>query len=386
MSNWLELSSKGASIAALSVCANIAFAGTPTADEMWEIIQQQQETIESMGSTPATKSATHIGGYGELHINHLSNEKAGGSDKDSADLHRLVLFVSHEFSDSVRFVTEIEWEHSIAGDDKVGETEIEQAYIEFDLTPKHSGKAGVFLVPVGLMNETHEPNTFYGVERNSLEKNIIPSTWWEGGAALSGEIAPGFSADVAVHTGLFIDVTNGKYKIRDGRQKVGKAKADAYAYTGRVVYRGIPGLEVGGTLQLQSDLGQDTYTGTLPATLIELHANYQKGPLGLKAMYATWDIDQAIESASGSAGSAEQTGYLLEGSWKLAPQVGAFVRLSEWDNQAGSSNDSAYQQTDIGVNYWPHPQVAMKVDYQIQDAPAGKDEYKGFNFGIGWSF
>ena len=97
MSNWLELSSKGASIAALSVCANIAFAGTPTADEMWEIIQQQQETIESMGSTPATKSATHIGGYGELHINHLGNEKAGGSDKDSADLHRLVLFVSHEF-------------------------------------------------------------------------------------------------------------------------------------------------------------------------------------------------------------------------------------------------------------------------------------------------
>ena len=191
---------------------------------------------------------------------------------------------------------------------------------------------------------------------------------------------------MAVHTGLFIDVGAGKYKVRDGRQKVGKAKADAYAYTGRLVYRGIPGLELGGTLQLQSDVAQDTYNGTMPATLIELHANYQKGPLGLKALYASWDIDQAIESASGSAGSSEQTGYLFEGSWKFMPEVGAFVRYSVWDNQAASSNDSEYQQTDIGLNYWPHQNVVVKVDYQTQDVPTGKDEYNGFNLGIGWSF
>ena len=385
MSNWFKWSSKGAGFAALSVCASSAFAAAPSADEMWEIIQQQQETIDSMGSAPASTSATHMGGYGELHINHLNNDGPKG-DLDSADLHRLVLFVSHEFSDSVRFFTEIEWEHSIAGQGQVGETEVEQAYIEFDLSPKYSAKAGVFLVPVGLMNETHEPDTFYGVERNSVEKNVIPSTWWEGGAAISGEIAPGFSGDFAIHSGLFIDVGNSKFKIRDGRQKVGKAKADAYAYTGRVVYRGMPGLELGGTLQLQTDVAQDTYSGTVPAMLVEVHADYKKGPLGLKALYATWDIDQAIESASGAAGSSEQEGLLLEGSWKLTPKVGVFARVSSWDNQAASSNDSEYKQTDIGMNYWPHPQVALKVDYQVQDVPAGKDEYKGFNLGVGWSF
>lgn len=377
---------KAVGFAAVSVSASGVLASTPTVDEMWEIIQQQQETIDSMSAAPASSSATHLGGYGELHLNHLSNEKAGGSDKDSADLHRLVLFVGHQFSDSVRFYSEIEWEHSIAGEGKVGETEIEQAYIEFDVTPEYTAKAGVFLVPVGLINETHEPDTFYGVERNSVEKNVVPATWWEGGVSLNSELAPGLSADVAVHTGLFIDVGAGKYKVRDGRQKVGKAKADAYAYTGRLVYRGIPGLELGGTLQLQSDVAQDTYNGTMPATLIELHANYQKGPLGLKALYASWDIDQAIESASGSAGSSEQTGYLFEGSWKFMPEVGAFVRYSVWDNQAASSNDSEYQQTDIGLNYWPHQNVVVKVDYQTQDVPTGKDEYNGFNLGIGWSF
>ena len=153
-----------------------------------------------------------------------------------------------------------------------------------------------------------------------------------------------------------------------------------------MVYRGIPGLELGGTLQLQSDLAQDTYSGTIPAMLIELHANYQKGPLGMKALYAGWDIDEAIESASGSAGSSEQAGYLLEGSWKFMSEIGAFVRYSVWDNQAASSNDSEYQQTDIGLNYWPHQNVVVKVDYQTQDVPAGKDEYNGFNLGVGWSF
>ena len=191
MGNRLAVSSNRAVIAALFICAGNVVAETPSVADMWEIIQQQQETIDSMSAAPAASSATHFGGYGELHINHLSNEKAGGSDKDSADLHRLVLFIGHTFSDTVHFYSEIEWEHSIAGEGKVGETEVEQAYIEFDVAPEYTVKAGVFLLPVGLMNETHEPDTFYGVERNSVEKNIVPATWWEGGVAVTTELAPG---------------------------------------------------------------------------------------------------------------------------------------------------------------------------------------------------
>ena len=41
------------------------------------------------------------------------------------------------------------------------------------------------LVPVGFLNEVHEPPTFYGVERNPVEKNVIPTTWWEGGIGIS---------------------------------------------------------------------------------------------------------------------------------------------------------------------------------------------------------
>ena len=397
MNKWLTLSSKGAAAAALSICANSALAA-PTQDsgatpvttisheELVEIVQQQQELIESLSTTPAQASAssTTFGGYGELHLNKLSNDGPKG-DKDELDLHRVVLFVGHEFNDSVRFYSEIEWEHGIAGDGKKGETEIEQAYIEFDILAQSAIKAGVFLVPVGIINETHEPDTFYGVERNPVEKNIIPATWWEGGALFNSEVSPGLSIDAAIHSGLYLDVASGKYKVRDGRQKVSKAKADALAYTGRIAYRGIPGLELAGTVQYQSDMAQDTYQDKIPAILVEMHANYQQGPLGLKALYATWAIDDKIEAASGKAGSDDQTGYLLEASWKFIPEVGAFVRYNVWDNTAGSSVDSEYAQIDFGINYWPHPNVVVKADYQIQDAP-GANEYDGFNLGIGYSF
>ena len=116
---------------------------------------------------------TTLGGYGELHLNQ--------GDKEQIDFHRFVLFVNHRFSDRVKFFSELELEHSLSGDGKPGEVELEQAYIEFSLDNDWSIRAGQYLLPLGILNEVHEPDTFYGVERNSVEANIIPTTWWEGG-------------------------------------------------------------------------------------------------------------------------------------------------------------------------------------------------------------
>ena len=123
---------------------------------------------------------TTIGGYGELHLN--LNDDAD----NEIDFHRWVLFINHRFSDRITLNGEFELEHSLAGDGKPGEVELEQAYIDIALDGGNHFKAGLFLLPVGTLNETHEPDTFYGVERNPIEKNIIPTTWWEAGLALNG--------------------------------------------------------------------------------------------------------------------------------------------------------------------------------------------------------
>jgi len=322
---------------------------------------------------------TTIGGYGELHYNNLSG-KGGASDKDEIDFHRFVLFFGHEFSDDIRFFSELELEHSIAGEGKSGEIELEQAYIDFDLNDEHTARAGIFLLPVGIINETHEPPTFYGTERNPIEKNIIPATWWAAGAGLHGQLGSGFSYDAYVHSGLAVPDS---FKIRSGRQKVSKAEANDPAVTGRLKYTGVPGLELAVSAQYQQDMGQGLVAGLDSGTLIETHAIWNSGPFAIKALYAAWDINGTAVKATGAD---KQNGFYIEPSFKISEKFGVFARYNKWDNEAGSgTSKSEKEQMDIGISYWPHEDVVIKADYQYQDNEDGADQ-NGLNIGLGYQF
>lgn len=325
---------------------------------------------------------TTIGGYGELHYNNLDG-KGGASDQDAIDFHRFVLFFGHEFNDNIRFFSELELEHSIAGEGKNGEIELEQAFLDFDLNENHTARAGMFLLPVGIINETHEPPTFYGTERNPVEKNIIPATWWAAGTGLHGQLGKGFSYDAYIHSGLAVPDS---FSIRSGRQKVSKAKANDLAATARLKYTGIAGLELALSTQYQQDIGQGLVAGLKSANLIETHAIWSTGPFTLKALYAAWDIDGTAVKASGAD---KQRGFYLEPSFRISEQFGVFTRFNQWDNKAGSNSgsaaDSEKQQWDIGINYWPHEDVVIKADYQYQNNDDGKEQ-NGLNIGLGYQF
>lgn len=318
---------------------------------------------------------TTIGGYGELHYNNKENGKT-----NELDAHRFVLFVEHEFNDEVRFFSEIELEHSIAGEGKTGEVELEQAFIQWDYAENHAATFGQFLIPIGIINETHEPDTFFGVERNPVEKNIIPATWWEAGVMLNGELSPGLTYNLAVHSGLNTPVAGGgAYKIRNGRQKGGKAIAEELAYTSRIKYTGAAGLELALTLQYQGDIAQGLGPDSASALLWEGHIAYQSGKFGLRALYAMWDIDgEGVETF----GRDEQQGWYVEPSYRLTPRLGIFVRFSEWDNNAGDSDDTQVEQFDLGLNFWLVENVVLKMDWADQSNGDGDS----FNLGVGWSF
>jgi len=402
------------------LCSAAAVGATPTPEEMWAIIQQQQaeiarlkeqvasadeeiketsvkveatasmmeESLVSGGQSLASSwtERTQIGSYGEMHYNNLENQNGSGGDgdKDEIDFHRFVFFMGHEFSDKTRMFSEVELEHSVAGDGANGEVELEQAYIEHDLSSTMRMKAGLFLLPVGLLNQTHEPDTFYGVERNNVEKNIIPTTWWEGGLSLAGEIAPGWSYETAFTSGLKLDAEDGQFKIRDGRQKVSEADASDPAYTANLKYTGVAGLELGATVQYQQDIYQGDYSQDVDAILYTAHVAWRRGPFGLRALAASWDIDDAINDIA--AGADNQEGWYIEPSWMLLRDLGFFARYSEWDNQAGSGGDTEFGEWNLGFNYWLEENVVFKLDYQFQDAPSEEKELDGLNLGVGWSF
>jgi len=345
-----------------------------------------EAVAEAFESTPLVEkraSKTTIAGYGELHYNNLSAEDSS-HDVDEVDFHRFVLFFGHEFNDKTRFYSEFELEHSLAGDGKPGEVELEQAFIEFDLRPGLYAKAGLFLVPVGILNETHEPPTFYGVERNDVESIIVPSTWWEAGAGLNGRWGLSWNWDLALTSGLQMPTTGSNaFRVRGGRQKVAKALASDGAITGRVRYLGIPGLQAALTVQYQFDPSQAADDGLDDGTLVEAHVDYRNGGFGLRALYAHWDFSgDAVEAA----GADKQSGWYVVPSYRLDNGLGFYTRYEEVD---AARDQDQFSQWELGLNWWPSDNVVIKFDYRDRshDLPgsSGRD-FNGIDLGLGYSF
>jgi hypothetical protein len=403
-----------------------------TVEDLWKIIQQQQteidalknenvatqeqltdtqqrvdqneqavvatgdavENISTVSSTLADWAEnTQIGGYGEMHYNNQDAENSV-NDVDEIDFHRFVLFFNHQFNDRLRLFTEVELEHSIAGDDeKDGEFELEQAYLQYDLDDQHKLNGGLFLLPVGILNETHEPETFYGVERNSVEKFVVPTSWWEAGAGVNGAYANGLSWDFAVTSGLDMD---NDYEVRGGRQKGSKAKANDPAYTARLKYTGVPGLELATSYQLQADANQGENSDIEQGQLVEAHAVYNRGGFGLRALWAEWDFDgDGIEAA----GADDQSGWYIEPSYRFRPgnwDIGVFARYEDVDSYKLKSLDGdpyqvgQFDEWTVGVNYWPIPNVVIKADYRERDhdqnITADQFDFTGIDVGMGYSF
>ena len=367
------------SLGLVSLLASSVAMAAPSNDELQQQINELRAQLEATADAvenTATGSAVSIGGYGELHYN---NEQGGDNQ---IDLHRFVLFIGKELNSTTRFFSEFEVEHSLAGEGKPGEVEIEQAFIEKDINDSLSAKAGLFLIPVGILNETHEPDTFYGVERNNVEKNIIPATWWEGGFGVTGK-TEAITYDVALHSGLNIDVAGaGKYKPRDGRQKVAEAAANDLAVTARVNYKPAAGISLGATFQYQEDVTQGT--ASIEGQLIEAHAVVEQGDLALRALYAQWTFDDKITTFKD--GAEKQSGFYLEPAYKVSNELGVFARYSSYDNLAGNSADSAVNETTVGANYWLAETVVLKFDYNQKDDTSSDTTTDTLNLGVGYSF
>ncbi|MBV1906673.1 MAG: OprO/OprP family phosphate-selective porin [Pseudomonadales bacterium] len=412
----------------------ITFAGsaesTPSISEIWKLVQAQQEEITRLkqalantlqsaqaqkqkaqlteerldettefvenlakNDSPSKSSAfanTSIGGYGELHYNNVNTEGSRKNTKQ-ADFHRYVLFFEHEFSDKWQFYSEFELEHALSKDtsdgSNSGEVELEQAYLQTSLNDEHYLRSGVFLVPIGILNETHEPATFYGVERNDVENIIIPGTWWEAGAAVGGHYNSGLSWDFAVHTGLQTPTSGGSaFRIRSGRQKVSKANADNLAYTFRTSYSGIPGLSLSATLHHQTDMSQFSGDGLGSANLISLQGIYSWEALSIKTLWSRWDMNgNAVELA----GADKQTGWYIEPAWTFKikeHKTGIYARYEDLNAARGQDQ---FDQWEIGMNYWPTESVVFKIDYRDRDhdlaVESGRD-FKAFDLGLGYHF
>jgi len=348
-----------------------------------------------------------IGGYGEMLYQGPSGTRDDGSASgraDELDFLRAVVYFGYKWNDRWLFNSELEWEH--ADVESGGDAAVEFAYVDRLIRPEVNARAGLLLVPMGLVNELHEPTVFLGARRPGVESAILPTTWRENGLGVFGDLGP-----VSYRSYLVNGLDAEGFRaagLRGGRQKGSKAKAEDLAWVTRVDWTALPGLLAGGSVYLggsgQGIAGPDGRELGVDTTIVEGHVDWKWRGLQLRGLWAQAELDDvaALNGALGLAGAGSVgerlSGYYLEAGYDVGRHLFAgggalvpFARFERYDTQeevpAGFLRDPAndVEILTLGLSWKPFEQLVVKADWQDVDNGAGTGVDQ-FNLGLGYVF
>lgn len=381
----------------------------------------QAEKIENQYKNTAdnkldNNSKLSIGGYGEVHYNQPLNSET--RNNGTLDVHRIVMLFGYQFNERTQFITELEFEH-------VKEVYVEQAFLQYKLNDFINLRGGLLLVPMGIINEYHEPTAFNGVERPLVDKYIAPTTWREVGFGASGNVI-----DASIKYQLYVvngfasyngsATLSGSNGLRKGRQKGAESFISAPNFTGKVEYYGIKGLNLGisgyfGKTQSTLYDGIDKNDKTLNAsadssvvgvTMIGVDARYTIKGLTFKGQYYLSNLSNteqynqftATNGTLNDLGSS-MSGYYIEAGYNLfksflnlESELIPFIRYEQYNTHKSTEGiqvaNPAYNNTLIttGLTWKITPGTVVKADLQFFKSEADEKYSPVLNTGFGVMF
>lgn len=368
-----------------------------------------------------------IGAYGEVKFGRLQNPDAGGAWQNKFDAARIVLLPTFAITDNIIFNAEIEFEHggiAFEADDKLhGSVDVEQLFVDFKFNPYLNFRApGIDLIPIGYINQHHEPTQFYSVNRPELYQKLIPSTWRAPATGVYGTLLDGlsyqfqvsqaledFGDDFELRTGagtvpLFPDPyeagINGLEALGVSRPPVGDFSQlhNTYAISGRfdVAPPFIPGLagsvsayftpnvtprgahgDLGNLLERTSLTMFDAELRyRMPDTGLEVRGEYVRvdfgNPFDLRANNdtdPTNNVGKYMDGYSGEAAYHFPLGEFIGSSWEAVPFYRYTRKTLQHGGFAGTDLDLPtgagwLQFHTAGIAVFPSPQVVLKASYQ----------------------
>ena len=343
-----------------------------------------------------------IGAYGELNLLRTN-------DNTQFTLRRIVLFFGHRFADWAAVYTELEVEN-------VKEFEIEQSYLEF--TPfkkaRFGVRVGLMLIPLGIVNLYHEPPTYHGVDRPTVDQIILPSTWRELGMGFYGRIVDGLHFQVYAVAG-----SDGSQfgKLDAAGDVVGQGRVGGFgnglsrgfsinteniAVTGRINFNRILGLDVAAGFYYGSANSKQAGLDGLRLGVVEADARFSRWGLGLRAEYVR-TFTQGAEKitawqrgqqglGTGAAVGAQGQGFYGEAAYNVlyplqrtAHELWIFARYENVDPRIALPDvpnpieTRALQFFTAGLTYKPRLELAFKFDYRRtlagDDGTGGRDRF-----------
>ncbi|MFA5461965.1 MAG: porin [Sulfurimonas sp.] len=329
-----------------------------------------------------SKSPLSIGGYGEMYYSH-TNSDSGNSSK--VDVSRFVPYIGYKFSDNIILNAELEFEHGGVknnnGTSDGGEVIVEFLYLDFLLNKNANIRVGNMLMPMGLINERHEPTLFTTVQRPLTEKYLIPSTWHEGGVMLYGEITEDFKYKIAGVTSLDSSIDDDKNWLRDARGGSFTNNNPGLGVVARIDYVGVTGLLAGASAYVDSDIN-----------IFDIHADYSVGAFRGYGTYVLANRSDALDLA-GPLSQKKANGGYLNLSYDLFSFISTedklpiflqYESVNPADELTDGSSLNAIETTTFGINYFPHPQVVLKADYAMQSQ--GSVDSDIFSLSMGFIF
>jgi len=344
-----------------------------------------------------------ISGYMEMHLNAPLDRADGDA---VLDFHRFVLLFTHNFSDRLRFVGELELEHALVeGLEEAGEVELEQAYIDVLIKPSFNLRAGMLLVPVGIVNERHEPPVFHGVERTFNDTVIIPTTWFDVGAGVHGRVGSTLAYRAYVMAPLDATEFSADEGLRGSVQKGSRANVRNAAITGRVEFTRVPGLTIGAS-GWRGDTGFNLPRLDPSTGVVEFDVRFRRRGFEARGQVArvyigdAGRLNDALTLLIGvSPNVARQLhGHYLEASRLFAlprwgHELAVFGRFEAFDTQfrmpegLDAIPDFKRKAWVVGAGYYLDPDVVVKFDYTHQQNEATiRRAPRTINVGVGWWF
>ena len=343
--------------------------------------------------------------YGHIDYNQILKKES--NDPGILDVHRIVTLFGYKFSKKTQFVTEIEVEHA-------REIFVEQAFVKHQIARGIALKAGLLLIPMGMINEQHEPTFFYSVERPLVDNKLIPTTWREIGLGVTGLI-PKQSLKYQIYLVNNVLGYDGEAKIsagkgfRSARQKGAKSVLTTFpALAGQLEYFGLTQTKIG--LSIYHGKTNSSYfydhppgnnasnnsidSSTITLNMATLHAVYQSNSWILRGQYTITSYQNADQYNffTGSDVPELMHGFYLLAAYdflkKESISFSPFLRFSHLNNQLRVlegmevKDDLKQNIYTVGLNYKPNPGLVFKIDFQHYQF-GDETNHQQFNAGIG---
>ena len=397
------------------------------------------------------QSRLSVGGYGEVafarnfysdHVNRYSSPESYKNDPSHGrfDVPHAVIYLGYDFGKGWTLGTEIEFEHTGTGStieneadeaaewereqEKGGEVELEQFWINKEFTRAANIKVGHFVVPVGLNNAYHEPLNYFTVYRPEGENTILPSTWHDTGISFWGRSGK-FKYEIQLIAGLNAMLFNRDKWIHHGAGSPFEFKpANQYGFAGRLDYFVMPGLRFG----ISGYYGNSAHN-TFPNDLKGDGKPYDKvkGAVALGSVDMTlkrWNLVVRAQSDYGYVGETDKLNTIkdakahasnspvksamigknavsmgIEAGYNIFSQIEKlrrsdqklylFGRCEYYDSYIPSGNKEMFDYTNVtrlafGVNYHPLPQIVIKADYSQRLLKSPYNNEPSMNLGIAY--